>query len=201
MTTPQVAPPPTRATDETRIASGVLVLTGLAVMAVQTVLFLISGGQLSIPSSEATWTWQMALAMAGVTVELMGLALFEIVLARAGDVVYARIGLIASVLAAVAWIISAVLDWALTAFFYPFEAYFVVASGVSVLAYATAVLRTGALPRWAGWLALAWSGVWLARFPFTHGMFPPYAHQPAILLFGVLLLLPRRRTRNETSNP
>jgi hypothetical protein len=55
----------------------------------------------------------------------------------------------------------------------PLENYLTVASGVSVLAFATAVLRTSALPRWAGWVAIALSGFWLIRFAIPHDTFTP----------------------------
>lgn len=53
----------------------------------------------------------------------------------------------------------------------------------------------------SGWVALAWSGVWMIRFTFPLATFaPPYVHQAALLLFGVLLLLGGGRPRPVTTS-
>ncbi len=189
MTTAQAARPGQQTSDGARTASGSLLVTGFAVLMVQVVLFAINEGWLPIAASVETRRWDAALACAGVTVTLMGLAVFETVLSRAGDAVGGRIGLVAYGLAAGAWVVGQALEYTAAGFVAPLGYYFIVASGVSVLAFATAALRTSALPRWAGWVALAWSGSWLIRFAFPLDTFaPPYVHQAALLLFGVLLL-------------
>ena len=182
--------------DGARRASGWLLVTGLSMLAVQVVLFAINEGWLPIAASSATRRWNVVLASAGVTVTLMGLAVFETVLARAGDEVSGRIGLVAYGLGAGAWIVSNLT----LGFAAPLGNYLIVASGVAVLAFSAAVLRTRVLPDWAGWVAVAWSGFWLIRFAFPHGTFAPYMHQPMLLLFGVLLLVQRGRLRRLTTS-
>ena len=81
-------------------------------------------------------------------------------------------GTAAYLAALIAW--AAATERALSAheWTYRLEAAFILATGISMLAFGLAVIRTGAIPRWLGWVAIGWSIGWLIRFAMPHQGYP-----------------------------
>jgi hypothetical protein len=134
-----------------------------------------------------------SLLIAAVSLTLLGLIAFDSVLWKAGDRVLSGLGTVAYVVAAVSWVVAEGRALALHEWTYGLEAAFIVAAGVSMLTFGAAVIRTGAIPRWVGWLAVVWSAGSLIMFALPHQGYPPMAPQLVPLLFGVALL---RSTRS-----
>ena len=162
---------------------------------VQVVFFAINEGWLPIAASEVMRQWSVALASARVTVIPMGLAVFDTVLARAGDAVSARVALVAYGLGAGAWIVvpdprvcrpaGELSDRGQRRF------------GAGLCDGRAAHQRAAPL---GGWVAIALSGFRLIRFAFPHNTFTPYMHHPVLVLHGVLLLLRGGRPRPLTTS-
>jgi hypothetical protein len=124
----------------------------------------------------------------GVSLTLLGFIGFDFVRWKAGDRVLSGLGTAAYGVAGVSWVIDAGRGLALHESTYDLEVVFIVAGGFSMLALGAAVIRTGAIPRWAGWLAVGWSVAWLILFAMPHDVYPPLVPQLVPLLFGVVLL-------------
>jgi len=127
--------------------------------------------------------------IAGVSLTLLGLIAFDVVLWKAGDRVLSGLGTAAYGVAGVSWVTEAGRGLALHESTYDLEVVFVVAGGLSMLAFGASVIRTGAIPRWAGWLAVGWSVAWLILFAMRRST-APLAPQLVPLLLGVVLLRP-----------
>ena len=61
----------------------------------------------------------------------------------------------------------------------------------SMAAYGWAILRTGVLQRWLGWVTVGWSLAWLIVILVTQDTLPAVVFVP-MLLIGVALLVPRQ---------
>ena len=119
---------------------------------------------------------------------LAGLIAFDAILRRAGDAMFSTLGTAAYVVAISAW--GAATLHALTAhrWTYGVEVAYIVASGCSMLAFGAAVLRTRALPRWAGWASIGWSAGALLLFAMPSENYPPLLAQFVPLMLGIALL-------------
>jgi len=155
------------------------------------------------------WRWATILFISGVVVTILGLAMFTSLLRDAGDRAFSLLGLVAFAFGSVLWVISlafrlSIDPWAaqetaktavIPEFYVPltrwtgvlFVIYTVLAFS-ALAAYGGAVLSTGVLPHWVGWLAIAYGlaglgllGVTSDALPFLHYLMP--------LLIGILLLL------------
>jgi hypothetical protein len=157
------------------------------------------------------WRWGTILFISGVIMTILGLAMFASLFRDAGDRTFSLLGLIASAFGSMLWVISlafrlSIDPWAaqetaktaaIPEFYVPltrwtgvlFVIYTILAFS-ALAAYGAAVLSTGVLPHWVGWLAIVYGPAWLGWFAFT-GDAPPLLHHLMPLVIGILLLLRR----------
>ena len=64
---------------------------------------------------------------------------------------------------------------------------------ISMAAYGWAILRTGVLPRWLGWVTVGWSLAWLIVILVTQDTLPAVAFVPPLLIGVALLVYPLPR--------
>lgn len=155
------------------------------------------------------WRWATILFISGVVVTVLGLAMFTRLLQDAGDRTFSQLGLIAFAFGAVLWVIHlafrlsidpwAAQETAKTAmmpdFYVPltrwtgilFVIYTVLAFS-ALAAYGGAVLSTGVLPHWVGWISIVYGLAGLGLLGLT-GDSLPVLHHLMPLLMGILLLL------------
>jgi len=155
------------------------------------------------------WRWGTILCISGVIVTILGLAMFTSLLRDAGDRTFSQLGLIAFAFGSVLWVIClafrlSIDPWAaqetaktavIPEFYVPltrwtgvlFVIYTVLAFS-ALAAYGAAVLSTGVLPHWVGWLAIVYGLAGLGLLGFT-GDAPPFLHYLMPILIGILLLL------------
>ena len=127
----------------------------------------------------------------------------------AGDRIFSQLGLVAFLFGAVLWVINlafrlSINPWAaqetartavIPAFYVPltrwtgvlFVIYTVLAFS-ALAAYGGAVISTGVLPHWVGWIAIVYGLAGLGLLGVT-GDAPPFLHHLMPLLIGILLLL------------
>lgn len=171
-----------------RRTSGALLVAGFAALIPAGVIAAGSQtGSSYIPPTFANRAGAVSL-IAGVSFTLLGLIAFDLVLWKAGDRVLSGLGTAAYILAAVSWVVATGRALALHEWTYDLEVVFIVAAGFSMLAFGAAVIRTRAIPRWVGWVAVAWSAGGLILFAMPHEGYPPLVPQLVPLLFGVVLL-------------
>ena len=155
------------------------------------------------------WRWATILFISGVVVTVLGLAMFTRLLQDAGDRTFSQLGLIAFAFGAVLWVIHlafrlsidpwAAQETAKTAvmpdFYVPltrwtgilFVIYTVLAFS-ALAAYGGAVLSTGVLPHWVGWISIVYGLAGLGLLGVTGDSYP-FLHHLMPLLIGILLLL------------
>lgn len=180
---------------------GVLLVAGFAALIPASVVA--TGSQTGtsyIPPTLSTRVGAVSL-IAGVSLTLLGLIAFDLVLWKVGDRVLSGMGTAAYAAAAVAWIIATGRALALHEWTYDLEVAFIVAAGVSMLAFGAAVIRSRAIPRWVGWFAVGWSAAGLILFALPYENYPPLFVQLVPLLFGVALLRAPGRTGSPPSLP
>ncbi|HEY6408814.1 MAG TPA: hypothetical protein VIY29_15240, partial [Ktedonobacteraceae bacterium] len=155
------------------------------------------------------WQWATLLVISGVIVTILGLTLLTILLRDAGDRMFSQLGLVAFVFGAVLLVIHMAFGlrvdpWAaqeaartevLPEFYVPLtlwlHALFVIYTILAfsaLAAYGGAVLVTGVLPHWVGWISIVYGLAGLGLLGFT-GDAPPFLHYLMPIVIGVLLLL------------
>ena len=144
-------------------------------------------GTSSIPPTFSTHVGEVSVT-AGLSLTLVGLIAFGFVLWKAGDRVLAGLGTAAYAAAAVAWIVATGRELALHEWTYDLEVVFIVAAGVSMLAFGAAVVRTPVISHWVGWVAVGWSAAGLILFALPSENYPPLFVQFVPLVFGIALL-------------
>ena len=172
----------------TRRAPGVLLVAGFAALIPG--FAVASGSQTGtnyIPPTLSNRVGAVSL-IAGVSLTLLGLLAFDPVLWRAGDRFLSGLGTAAYAVASAAWL--AANAHTLTSHEWPYnlEVSYIAAAGVSMVAFGAAVIRTQAIPRWVGWVAVGWSAAGLILFAMPFDGYPPLLAQLVPLLFGVALL-------------
>ena len=171
-----------------RRSSGALLVGGFALL-IPGVVFAVSSqtGSSYVPPSFSARAGAILLS-AGLALTFLGLLGFDRVLWDAGDRVLSGMGTVAYALAVVSWLFATERGLVAHEWPYGFEVGYIVAAHLSMLAFAAAVIRTGAIPRWIGWLAAAWAAGGLILFALPREGFPPLFPQFVPLLFGVALL-------------
>lgn len=162
---------------------------------------------------QTLWWWTNACFIGSTLVTLLGLALLTTLLRQAGDRIFSHLGLILFVLAATLWVIQRAVPlsidpWSaqelartglLPDYYVPltlwtqalFVIYTLLAYG-ALVAYGAAILSTGVLPRWMGWLALVYGLAGLGLMGFT-GNAPPFLYYLLPLVMGIVLLVRRKQ--------
>lgn len=155
------------------------------------------------------WRWGTILFISGAVMTVLGLTLLTGLLQDAGDRTFSQLGLIAFAFGSVLWVISlafrlSIDPWAaqetaktgeIPEFYVPltrwtgvlFVIYTILAFS-ALAAYGGAVLSTGVLPHWVGWIAIIYALTGLGLLGFT-GDSLPVLHYLMPLLIGILLLL------------
>ncbi len=155
------------------------------------------------------WRWGTILFISGVVVTALALAMLTGLLRDAGDRTFSHLGLIAFVFGAVLWVIClafrlSIDPWVaqetaktgeVPEFYVPLTRWtgvlFVIYTILvfsALAAYGGAVLSTGVLPHWVGWISIVYGLAGLGLLGFT-GDAPPFLHHLMPLLIGILLLL------------
>jgi MFS family permease len=171
----------------------------------------LQGQLLAIFHRWSSWHWGLILFCIAVVLTLLGFARLTMVLRDAGDRAFSQPGLIAFVLAVGFFLINMAFRlsmeyWAaqetvrtnaIPALYLPSRLWADALFGIytalaffAALAYGAALVSTRILPRWLGWIIMAYSLVGLVLFA-SAGDMPPFVHYLLPLVMGILLLLPR----------
>jgi hypothetical protein len=142
--------------------------------------------------------WEKYWYGAFLVATLYGLVILEGILRRAGDHIFARLGLVTFTLATVMFLLMIVLEKNhLPSGARDVEAYFIALAFPAVIAYGLAILRTGILARWIGVAVVLWTVVTLIRvFPLSGG---PLFYEPALILIAIALVAQRSRDPSSPS--
>ena len=184
-----------------RRVSGALLVAGFALM-IPGVAFAVASqtGTDAVPPTFATHAGGVLL-IGTVSLTLLGLIGFASLLWSSGDRTLSSAGAAAYAVAATAWVIATVRAFALHAWTYELEVVFIVASALAMTAFGASVLRTGAVSRRTGWLAIGWGIGALIAFALPYEGFPPLVTQFVPLMVGVALLRRDAGARSTVRGP
>lgn len=141
------------------------------------------------------YQWERWSIVSGFITLALGLAGLSSLLRHAGDPLLSDVGLTAFVIGAVAMIVVEV-SW-LTAAGLPdgltgaLVRIFVILAFLSQAAYGAALLQTGLLPGWLGWITVVWNIGWLVVLLGAKDPYYPILHLQLPVLTGILLLVSR----------
>lgn len=134
--------------------------------------------------------WERGFVIAALLIAVIGLILLERMLEAVGDRILAPSGMAIFLIGAVLAIVAETLFLSRQEWIYPSIVAFVVLAFLGQAVFGAALLRTGLLPRWVGWVTMLWNLGWLVVLPLTRpqDMYYPWLHYAAPCLIGIALL-------------
>lgn len=135
--------------------------------------------------------WERGFVMAAVVVTVLGLMLLEDLLRNAGDMVFARLGLVTYLLGAPVVLVAETTFLYTGQFVYSQIVVYVVLAFLAQAAFGVSLLRTGLLAPWAGWATILWNLGWLIVLPLfsPRDIYFSVLHHTAPFLIGITLLV------------
>ncbi len=121
---------------------------------------------------------------------VLGLTLLEGMLEAAGDSILAPSGMALLLIGAGVVIFAETFSISRQEWIYAPTVAFVVLAFLAQALFGAALLRTGLLPAWVGWVTILWNLGWLVVLPIARpkDMYYPWLHYVAPLLIGIGLL-------------
>lgn len=135
--------------------------------------------------------WERGFVMAAILLAALGFVLLAGLLGEAGDRILPPVG-------QTVFLIGAVLCLAVEAFSLSRQEYAYAPTVVFILlvflgeaAFGGAILRSGLLPAWVGWVTVIWNLAWLVILPIARpqDMYYPWLFYTAPLVIGIMLLV------------
>lgn len=135
--------------------------------------------------------WERSWVIAAALVNLMGFVLLVSLLRNAGDTILAPPALTLYVIGTAVLIAAEGSFLSNREWVWPQVVLYVVLAFLAQAAFGAALLRTGLVPAWTGWVTLVWNLGWLATFTITrsHDIYYPVLHHVAPLIIGIALLV------------
>lgn len=135
--------------------------------------------------------WERGLVIAAFLISVLGFGLLENLLRNAGDTVLARSALAIYLISAAVLVVAETTFINTGALIYPQIVAQVVLAFLAQAAFGLALLQTGLLPGWVGWVTIIWNLGCLVVLPITHpdNIYFPWLHYVAPLIIGIRLLV------------
>ncbi len=173
-------------------AAGFFLVLGNLVLLPGLMMFWIRGGQRGgAPPSPAYFVWERSFVMAAVVLTAIGFELLEEHLQVTGGRVLARTGATAYLFAGILLVAAEALSLSLGyEQLYRLIVAYVVVAFLAQAAIGGAVLQSGVLAAWIGWVTILWNLAWLVVLPVItpRDIYFPVLHHFAPLLIGSTLL-------------
>lgn len=134
--------------------------------------------------------WERGFVIAAVVATILGLALLEELLNRAGDAGLARIGMFTYLFAATVVVVAETNFASSRQWVYSQVVLYVVLAFLAQAAFGVSLLQTGLLAKWVGWFTIIWNVGWLVALPIVspRDIYYPALHHFAPLIIGIALL-------------
>ncbi|MBI5931304.1 MAG: hypothetical protein HY862_18500 [Chloroflexi bacterium] len=175
-----------------RQIAGVLLIAPMFIFAVGGILF--TGRAIwkwPIGQTPVYLRWERSFVVTALIVNVLGLVILEGLLSAAGDTIIARLALVSYLMSAVVVLVAEMSylhnrDWA-----YPQIVLHVVIAFLSQAAFGAALLQTGLVASWVGWVTIVWNVAWLVVLAIASpsNMYFPALHHVAPLFIGISLLI------------
>ena len=120
----------------------------------------------------------------------LGLVLLKRLLETAGDTLFPPLGMVIILISVVLIVTAETLYLSQHQWVYATVVAFVVLNFIGQAIFGLAILRTGFLPGWVGWLTIVWNLAWLIILPIARpdNMYYPWLHYIVPLIMGIVLL-------------
>ncbi len=174
-----------------RVAGLVLVLCSVANFPGLMMFWIRRGHRGGAPRSRAHFIWERSFIMAGVALTAIGFVLFEGVLQTTDGRVLATIGATAYLFGGILVVAAEALNLNPGQNTYALIVIYVVMAFPAQAAIGGAVLQSGLVAAWIGWVTVLWNIAWLvvlSRFA-RRDMYFPVLHHFMPLVIGIALLL------------
>jgi hypothetical protein len=135
--------------------------------------------------------WERGFVIAAVMATVLGLVLLEDMLSSAGDSGIARVGLVTYLFGAVVIVIAETTYLARHEWVYPQVLFYIALAFLSQVAFGAALLQTGLVADWVGWVTIVWNLGWPVILPIfsRRDLYFPVLHHVAPLIIGIALLV------------
>ena len=163
--------------------------------------FIVFGVGAILYTGRAMWKWQIdetsshllwerGFVIAAVLATVLGLALLEDMLRAAGDTVFARTGMVTYLFGAVVVVVAETAFLGKRDWIYPQIVLYVILAFLAQAAFGVALLQTGLVAAWAGWVTIIWNVAWLLIMLVVRpkDIYFPVLHHVAPLIIGIALL-------------
>lgn len=172
-------------------------LTGMLLI-LSSVIFLVAASfftirflwELPIGRTPSFFLWERSLVIAALLAALLSFTILKRVLEAAGDGILATMALVLFLVAAVLAVVAETISFPSDDIAYPPIVAYVVLSFLGQALFGMALLRTGLVPAWVGWVTVIWNLAMLVFLTATkpQDMYYPWLHYIAPLLIGIALL-------------
>jgi hypothetical protein len=171
--------------------TGMLLIFSSVIFLVAAIMFTIRFlWELPIGRSPSFFLWERSFVIAALLATLLSFTQLKKVLEAAGDAILASMALVLFLMAAVLAVVAETISFPSDGIVYPPIVAYVILSFLGQAVFGLALLRTGLLPKWIGWVTVAWN---LSILVFLivakpQDMYYPWLHYVAPLLIGITLL-------------
>ena len=172
-------------------AAGSFLVLGFAANLAGVLMFFIRGGTSGgVTPSHAHLVWERSFLMAAVVLTAIGLVLLEGHLQNTDGRVLARAGATAYLFGGILVVAAEALNLNPGQNTYALIVIYVVLALLAQAAIGSALLQSGLLPTWIGWVTILWNIAWLVVLPVTspRDIYYPILHHLMPLLIGIALL-------------
>jgi hypothetical protein len=175
---------------ELRLTGMFLIISSVIFLVAATFFYIRFILELPIGNRPAFFLWERILIITALLSVLLSFTLLKRVLEAAGDGVLGSMALVLFLVAAVLAVVAETLSFPGDEIVYPPIVAYVILSFLGQALFGLALLRTGLVPAWVGWVAVIWNMAVLVFLVVSkpQDMYYPWLHYIAPLLIGIALL-------------
>ena len=175
---------------ELRLTGTSLILSSVIFLVAATLFTIRFIWKLPVGNTPTFFLWERSLVIAALLAALLSFTLLRRVLEAAGDGILASMALVLFLVAATLAVVAETMSFPSSEILYPPIVAYVVLSFLGQAVFGMALLRTGLLPTWVGWVTVIWNLAMLVFLMVTkpQDMYYPWLHYVAPLLIGIALL-------------
>ena len=172
-------------------------LTGMFLI-ISSVIFLVAATfftirfilELPVGNTPAFFLWERSLVITALVATLLSFTLLKRLLEEAGNGILASMALVLFLIAAVLAVVAETISFPGDEIAYPPIVAYVVLSFLGQAVFGMALLRSGLVPSWVGWVTVIWNLGVLVFLVVSkpQDMYYPWLHYIAPLLIGIALL-------------
>jgi hypothetical protein len=175
---------------ELRLTGMFLIISSVIFLVAATLYYIRFILELPMGNTPAFFLWERILVIAALLAVLLSFTQLKRVLEAAGDGILASMALVLFLAAAILAVVAETLSFPGEDIIYPPIVAYVVLSFLGQALFGLALLRTGLVPAWVGWVTVIWNMAVLVFLVVSkpQDMYYPWLHYITPLLIGIALL-------------